>query len=221
MNTLVQILNNKVTTTSLIVAEYFQKDHAKILRDIRSIIDEDTQANFGLSQYKDDSGKTNPCYIIDKDGFTLLAMGFTGKKAMKFKKDYIQAFNVMEAQLQSPKQLSTLEMLKLAVTELEAKEKEIKHLASNNALLAAQDLEVKTAKEYKWKAQVVQANRGRSINYYVSKYFFNGDYREAHNNAKLAYKESTGICLPSKADLMSMEQKKDYLDWLSKYVDTQ
>jgi anti-repressor protein len=94
---LVELINNKATTTSLKVANFFGKDHSKVLRDIKAILDKDTESNFGLSEYKDQSGKTNPMYIIDKDGFTLLAMGFTGQKAFQFKKDYIKAFNELES----------------------------------------------------------------------------------------------------------------------------
>lgn len=38
-------------------------------------------------------------YIIFRDGFTLLAMGYTGPEAMRFKLAYIEAFNRMEAEL--------------------------------------------------------------------------------------------------------------------------
>jgi len=114
------------------------------------------------------------------------------------------------------KKQSPLELLKFAVAELEAKEKENQKLALENTTLASRDLEVKTQKEYKWKSQEVQNDRGRSINYYVSKHFFTGSYREAHNNAKDAFRNATGVSLPSNARSMSMEQKKEYLDWLSR-----
>jgi len=114
------------------------------------------------------------------------------------------------------KKQSPLELLKFAVAELEAKEKENQKLALENTTLASRDLEVKTQKEYKWKSQEVKNDRGRSINYYVSKHFFTGSYRDAHNNAKDAFRNATGVSLPSNADSMSIEQKKEYLDWLSR-----
>lgn len=124
---LVTLQDNQALTTSLKIAEFFKKDHSKILRDIKGILDKDTEASFGLSEYKDQSGKSNPMYIIDKDGFTLLAMGFTGQKAFKFKKDYIKAFNQMEAKLkeQATNQVtlpSYAETLRLYADTLEAKE---------------------------------------------------------------------------------------------------
>lgn len=111
---------------------------------------------------------------------------------------------------------SPLEMLKMAVVELEAKEKENQLLAKENTVLATRDLEVKTQKEYKWINQEIQNDRGRTINYYVSKHFFDGDYRQAHQKAKDAYRQATGYNLPDNAKNMSIDQKKDYLLFLSR-----
>jgi anti-repressor protein len=106
---LVIIENNLPTTTSLKIAEYFGKNHSKILRDIKKLLEsgEIAEANFGLSSYTDNSGKSNPMYQITKDGFTLLTMGFTGAKALKFKVDYINAFNKMEQTLKNQIQAPT------------------------------------------------------------------------------------------------------------------
>ena len=56
--------------------------------------------NFQLSDYVDCTGRTLPMYLMNRDGFTLLAFSFTGKKAMAFKVAYINRFNEMEKQLQ-------------------------------------------------------------------------------------------------------------------------
>lgn len=91
----------RLITTSLKIAEKFGKEHAHVLRDIRNMECSDTfrESNFGLSSYKSSQGKTLPMYEVTRDGFTLLAMGYTGKEAMKFKEDYISAFNTMENEL--------------------------------------------------------------------------------------------------------------------------
>ena len=91
----------RLITTSLKIAEKFGKEHAHVLRDIRDMECSDTfrESNFGLSSYKSAQGKTLPMYEVTRDGFTLLAMGYTGKEAMKFKEDYINAFNTMENEL--------------------------------------------------------------------------------------------------------------------------
>jgi len=72
------------------VAEHFHKRHSHIIRDIETKILPNvpngfTQPNFGLSTYKDTSGKENKFYRMTRDGFTLLVMGFTGKEAMEWK----------------------------------------------------------------------------------------------------------------------------------------
>ncbi|MCM1276033.1 MAG: Rha family transcriptional regulator [Lachnospiraceae bacterium] len=89
--------------SSLFVAKFFEKNHKDVLRDIRNIIEptsglseEFTQRNFAPSKYKDSTGRKLPCYEMTRDGFTLLAMGYTGAKAMKFKELYIRRFNEME-----------------------------------------------------------------------------------------------------------------------------
>ena len=91
----------RLITTSLKIAEKFDKEHTHVLRDIRNMECSNTfrESNFGLSSYKSAQGKILPMYEVTRDGFTLLAMGYTGKEAMKFKEDYINAFNAMESEL--------------------------------------------------------------------------------------------------------------------------
>ena len=96
-------------TTSRAVAEQFGKRHDSVIRDIENLlnlhksveIESDTakdflKQNFAEATYTDSKGRTQPQYIITKDGFTLLVMGYTGAKAMQFKVAYINAFNRME-----------------------------------------------------------------------------------------------------------------------------
>ena len=106
MENLVFNVNGKAVTTSRKVAEVFEKQHKNVLRSIRELkIPEDfDRLNFQPSVYKipnPSGGKPaeSPEYLITRDGFTLLAMGFTGKKAMEFKLAYIEAFNEMEKTL--------------------------------------------------------------------------------------------------------------------------
>ena len=105
MNELVKINNNHVTTDSKTLADYFGKEHKNILRDIEclDIPDDFRKLNFERSTYKSKNrnGQLLPAYEITFDGFTLLAMGFTGKKAMEFKIKYIKAFRAMEAKLKN------------------------------------------------------------------------------------------------------------------------
>ena len=99
----VMLHNGRPATTSLEVAKIFGKRHDNVVRDIRSIIDncpeKFTALNFEASNYLDNTGRSLPMFIIFKDGFTLLVMGYTGPEAMRFKLAYIEAFNRMEAEL--------------------------------------------------------------------------------------------------------------------------
>lgn len=88
---------------SLIVAQMFEKRHDHVIRAIENITAPNSGAskefrerNFALSSYKDSSGRKVKCYEMTRDGFTVLAMGFTGKKSMQFKEAYINRFNEME-----------------------------------------------------------------------------------------------------------------------------
>nr|ELB7814500.1 Rha family transcriptional regulator [Escherichia coli] len=100
----ITIINGRVVTTSLAVSNYFTKRHERVLDRIRNLecSVEFTEHNFVLSDYTDVSGRKLPCYQITRDGFAFLAMGFTGKRAARFKEAYINAFNQMEKQLSKP-----------------------------------------------------------------------------------------------------------------------
>lgn len=114
--TLVQSFNEQAVTTSLKVAEVFQRPHKDVLSSIRGLDCSSTlrERNFSLSCYVVKNGnvsKRNPMYYIGKDGFVFLAMGFTGKIAAKFKEEYINAFNEMEEMLRKSKETQYAEKL--------------------------------------------------------------------------------------------------------------
>ena len=87
--------------TSLQVAEAFGKEHKEILRDIRNLmVSKDfTERNFAPVKYYDSKGESRPMLHMTRDGFMILAMGYTGAKAMALKEAYIAEFNRMEAEL--------------------------------------------------------------------------------------------------------------------------
>lgn len=89
--------------TSLQVAEAFGKEHRNVLRDIREIIESDTDnfalLNFEQCSYTNENNREMPMYAMSKDGFVLLVMGYTGSEAMRLKKAYIAEFNRMEEEL--------------------------------------------------------------------------------------------------------------------------
>ncbi|OIV46782.1 hypothetical protein BK025_09070 [Sodalis sp. TME1] len=97
----VTIADGHAVTTSIAVAEYFQKPHKDVLAKIARLecSAEFTERNFSPSEYTDSTGRQLPCYQITRDGFAFLAMGFTGKRAARFKEAYISEFNRLEATL--------------------------------------------------------------------------------------------------------------------------
>lgn len=99
-NQYVAVHQDRIITTSLVVAEMFGKEHKNVLRDIESLecSEEFSRLNFEPSTYKV-RGKDYPIYFITRDGFSFLAMGYTGAKAAKFKEAFIAAFNRMEQAL--------------------------------------------------------------------------------------------------------------------------
>lgn len=88
---------------SRFVAEFFEKRHDHVLRDIVRITapksglsEEFIKTNFASDTYLDSTGRKLPCYAVTRDGFTMLVMGYSGAKAMRFKELYIKRFNDME-----------------------------------------------------------------------------------------------------------------------------
>ena len=110
----VTIVNGQPVTTSLKIAEVFGKQHKDVLKAIRNLeCPEDfNRRNFAPTErvWKNNLGKavSDTMYEITRDGFTLLAMGFTGRKAMQFKLAYIEAYNEMERKLKEPAHSKTV-----------------------------------------------------------------------------------------------------------------
>lgn len=99
-NQLVVLDGTQPVTDSKTVAEYFGKKHKDVLESIRDILAaENSATKFFRESSFDNRGKAYPMFKMNRDGFSLLAMGFTGKKALKFKLRFIDAFNKMEAKL--------------------------------------------------------------------------------------------------------------------------
>jgi Rha family phage regulatory protein len=124
----------KIVTDSLTVANEFGKDHGKVLRSVRQAITDlpttFTEANFGLSDYQDETGRSLPKYDLTRDAWMYVVMGFTGKKAAAVKLVFISEFNRMEAELvgrgNQKAPLTQKEMLQMALAEIERLEGEVK-----------------------------------------------------------------------------------------------
>lgn len=95
--------NDTARVDSRYVAQFFEKEHKNVLADIRKILSSDSgvteefgRLNFQPTSYTDGWNRKQLAYMLTRDGFTMLVMGYTGKKAMRFKELYIRRFNEME-----------------------------------------------------------------------------------------------------------------------------
>lgn len=99
----ISLVSGVPVVSSLHVAEHFEKSHKNVLQAISSRLSGldpgFSQLNFQPAEYLDEQKKPRPSYNLTRDGFTLVAMGFTGAKALAWQVRYIQAFNAMEAEL--------------------------------------------------------------------------------------------------------------------------
>lgn len=137
-----------ILVSSRIIAEKFEKTHNHVLRDIDVIVGGlskigDTPSYFIRSKYfHEQNNQEYPEYLITRDGFSLLAMGFTGNEALKWKIKYINAFNQMESSL---RERSTTEWLQTRKNGKLARRQETDAIA----LLKAYAEKQRDGKEYK------------------------------------------------------------------------
>jgi len=135
VNNLINISNQdgKLVVGSREVAKNFEKEHKDVLEAIRNLIAENSAVTSIIlkSEYVNSRGRTYPEYLLTRDGFSLLVMGFTGKKALEWKLKYIKAFNLMEKELTQVKKLSPMEQLKLQYEVLDEHEERLRALEDN------------------------------------------------------------------------------------------
>ena len=176
MNELVIMKSEQALTTSLKVAETFEKTHRHVLRDIDSL--KKDVSNFGQmfqeTTAKDSYGRDQRAYYMNRDGFTLLAMGYTGKKALQFKLKYIEAFNKMEKTIRESKTLpqSPEEQLQLTMlvtnrltTRMDKVEERQDYFEKTSELNSTQRYQLWQAR----KVRVIEAVGGVKSNYYREK----------------------------------------------------
>lgn len=120
MNDLINIINagGKLVVSSREIAEHFEKRHSDVTKAIEDLINKEGYAEkvadlyqmFICSEYKNEqNGQFYKEYLLTRDGFSLLVMGFTGQKALEWKLKYIEAFNKMERTLKEQKNSMSLE----------------------------------------------------------------------------------------------------------------
>lgn len=125
--------NGEPVASSRQIAESFGKEHKNVIQAVANLVAENSAAKsmFYETTYEN-RGKQYPMYLMNRDGFSLLVMGFTGKAALEWKLKYIQAFNEMEKKLAQRPQLSRSELMAQALIaahdELEHKDRQIAEL---------------------------------------------------------------------------------------------
>jgi len=137
---LVFIDNNRPVTDSLTVAETFGKDHSRVMRDIRDLgcSEKFRVGNFAESNYINQQGRETPKFLMTEQGFTMLVMGYTGKKAMSFKEDYINEFIRIRSTLENKVEVMSerkalIQSLKLTA-ELADELEEVKEIAQTHGM---------------------------------------------------------------------------------------
>ena len=175
MKDLVIMKNKQAVTTSLQVAESFEKNHADVMRSIKNLTQQNCRVKsmFAESTYVNSRNQEQPMFYMNRDGFTLLAMGFTGDKALQFKLKYIEAFNKME-QIIKEQALPQTPEEKLALTMQVTGRLDKRVTKVENTLHDMQEkAEVDESQRYQLlqarKHRVIEACGGVDSNYYRDK----------------------------------------------------
>lgn len=138
VDALVRYEYGQPVTTSLNVAEHFGKSHNHVMRDVQNLLG--GLSNFGHTPrmfykavYQNAQNKQfYDMYLMNRDGFSLLVMGFTGQDALEWKLKYIKAFNEMEAELRGG-------LLNFEYTPKETKELPHDYLSALKALVVSEE----------------------------------------------------------------------------------
>ncbi|GGB41390.1 antirepressor [Lentibacillus populi] len=196
MNQLVFKNNNQIVTSSRNVARDFEKRHDHVTRDIDEIVkwlpkNGDTQQMFLETTYIHEQNKQEyRQYLMNRDGFTLLVMGFTGKQAMDFKLQYMNAFNKMEQELKKPRALTEKEQLvasmKLSIEATETLEQHNERITNLEETMRIDGAQEHTL-NMKGKRVVMEALGGKSSPAYKNMAFkvFSAFWRDFKNHFEI------------------------------------
>ena len=208
MNDLVIMHEQQAVTTSLVLAEAFGKQHKNVIQAISSKINSAENSAqyrkmFAEATYTDKSGKQNKMYYLNRDGFTFIAMGFTGKKADEFKLKYIDAFNKMEKQIKEqtqfrlPTNLTEMSTMIYSVMEdqdrkIEEQNKKVDYLMDLSGLTSSRSKELAKARNKK----IIQVCGGSESNSYKDKGLRSKLYKELFKSFKKSFDVSQYVDTP-------------------------
>ena len=216
MKDLVIMNNNQAVTTSLKVAEVFDKKHQHVMEAIRKLTVENSTVKkmFVEGSYLNSRNQQQPLYYMNRDGFTLLAMGFTGSKAMEFKLKYIDAFNRMEEQIKSESQFRLPtnfdEMTLMLSNVMQGQEKKIEEqgkkvdfLMDLSGLTSSRNKELTKARNKK----VIQVCGGAESNSYKDKSLRSKIYKELFKSFRNRFDVSQYVDTP----MRYFDKAKDFI----------
>ena len=129
----IQNSNGNDVTTSLIVAQVFEKEHKNVVRDIENLSCSESfnRLNFERITYRDSRNREQTAYEMTKDGFSFLVMGYTGAKAGEFKEKFISEFNKREMMLKDDDYI-LMRSQQILQKRVEAAEQRVKALEADN-----------------------------------------------------------------------------------------
>lgn len=193
---LVIMRDRQAVTTSLQVAKNFEKRHDNVLRDIENLHKDvlNFEEMFIESTELDSYGRDRRIYYMNRDGFSLLAMGFTGKKALQFKLKYIGAFNQMEKQLQQQKPLSLPEQIQLIAKGYDGLSKDVEDI-KNRMGLPGNMAHTFTKKR---SAKIIVVLGGKNSNAYRDKTIRSKTYRALFSSYRETFDQDRYNDLPMK-----------------------
>ncbi|MCS6093957.1 phage regulatory protein [Lactobacillus sp. LMY-20] len=200
VNDLVIMKNKQAVTSSLQVAEVFEKNHRDVLKAITNLKKDvrNFAQMFSETNIPDSYGRNRRAFYMNRDGFTLLAMGFTGDKALKFKLQYIEAFNSMEEQVKLPTSPRAIARLALQANE------------ETNQRLDSVEGDVKDLKENQVIPNPEYSALNRRVNQRVSEVAHSYGHITQKQRGELFKDIGSGIKKIANVSARSMLRKKDY-----------
>lgn len=190
--------NGEPVASSRQIAESFGKEHKNVIQSIENLAAENSAAKSMFHETTfENRGKQYPMYMMNRDGFTLLAMGFTGKAALEWKLKYIAAFNAMEKKLatpQMPKLSKELQALFLLDDRTQRQEQRITALENNMVVDYDQQLSLKNAVNH----VVVEALGGKNAPAYSDSHVRGMVYCEINKDIQMWFRVSSRNNIPRK-----------------------
>lgn len=217
MDELVIMHDQQAVTTSLKVAEIFEKKHQHVMESIRKLTVENSTVRkmFVEDSYLNSRNQQQPMYYMNRDGFTLLAMGFTGSKAMEFKLKYIDAFNKMEKQIKEETQfrlptnlneMSTMfySVMKDQDKKIEEQSEKVNFLMNLSGLTSPRNKELTKARNKK----IIQVCGGSKSNSYQDKSLRSKLYNELFKSYRHRFDVNQYVDTPMKR----FDEAKEYIN---------